>query len=80
MQDKSAVTGQVFHPSEGRIIGKQDASGNVVLVVDPATLAPQIYGALCRLGISDTKPETTQESKRGSALCSLHQNPTAQER
>jgi hypothetical protein len=34
--------GQTFHPSEGRIIGKLDEAGTLVLVVDPATLPPEI--------------------------------------
>ena len=34
--------GQAFHSSEGRVIGKLDQGGNLMLVVDPATLQPEI--------------------------------------
>jgi len=34
--------GQAFHSSEGRVIGKLDQVGTLVLVVDPATLPPEI--------------------------------------
>ena len=34
--------GQAFHSSEGRVIGKMDEGGSLVLVADPATLPPEI--------------------------------------
>lgn len=34
--------GQAFHSSEGRVIGRLDEVGTLVLVVDPATLPPEI--------------------------------------
>jgi hypothetical protein len=42
MQTEGAVTGQTFRPEEGWIIGKMDEGGTLVLVVDPATLPPEI--------------------------------------
>ena len=72
------MTGQAFHPSD-RIIGKQDASGNIVLVVDPATLPPEIYDALCRLGISGTELGRNQEQSPGHVRYSSDQSPAGQD-
>lgn len=36
--------GQYFRLDEGRVIGRLDESGKLVLVADPATLTPDILG------------------------------------
>jgi hypothetical protein len=72
------MTGQAFHPSAGRIIGRQDEDGNVVLIVDPATLPPEISDALCRICKRDTVPGMSPEQSLGVAPYSFGQNPAKQ--
>jgi hypothetical protein len=79
-QQGNKVCGQVFRPEEGIVIGRQDEGGNVVLVVDPATLPPEISDALCRIGILGKVPERSLEQSPELGPCSLGQSPTRLER
>jgi len=71
---RAKITGQTFHAPQGCTIGKLDGYGNVVLVVDPTTLPPEISAALSRLGISGTIPEKTRGPSLGLSLYSSDQS------
>jgi hypothetical protein len=64
----------------GKIIGKLDADGNLMLVVDQAILPPEISDALFRLGMLGTTPKRKLEHSAEPARCSLNQNSAERER
>jgi hypothetical protein len=49
---------KAFNPSEGRVIGRLDEAGTLVLVVDPATLQPEILRMFPGYDKEGTPPQT----------------------